>query len=111
MCIFGSDAVMQDNSKVCIGYAVGVYNLMPGFVINKQAYFIGVEKEITAYFFYIYDRKHFVSGCRCMRLFIQLSRIVAIFPEIHGNHRFYTVVVPAVNGVISVLSEIQVFAL
>ena len=73
--------------------------------------FIGVEKEITAYFFYIYDRKHFVSGCRCMRLFIQLSRIVAIFPEIHGNHRFYTVVVPAVNGVISVLSEIQVFAL
>lgn len=46
MCIFGSDAVMQDNSKVCIGYAVGVYNLMPGFVINKQAYFIGVEKRL-----------------------------------------------------------------
>ena len=110
MCIFGSDAVMQDNSKVCIGYAVGVYNLMPGFVINKQAYLIGVEKEITAYFFYIYDRKHFVSGCWCMRLFIQLSRSVAIFPVIHGNHRFYTVVVTAVNGEISVLSVIQEFA-
>mgnify|MGYP000323813000 CR=1 FL=1 len=106
-----SGAQTSDAAAAALNTKVIKYNLMPGFVINKQAYFIGVEKEITAYFFYIYDRKHFVSGCRCMRLFIQLSRIVAIFPEIHGNHRFYTVVVPAVNGVISVLSEIQVFAL
>ena len=76
---------MQDNSKVCIGYAVGVYNLMPGFVINKQAYFIGVEKEITAYFFYIYDRKHLPGGIPLPReLFIKERT-----PVFHSKRRLH----------------------